>query len=285
MSFTQPSLTTVLVGADGFIVGTPADWKPMLNVSSHPHPMQRPRILEHVEKLSAQLLSGTTNTAGSPYVLSPRWSQSSKACGSYTDVWILCGNHRVGALGIFVASLDDEEAVWLADICHPCFLNIHSEHFRCFILIDNIASDDDMLKQPGSPHATCLHATDIVLDMWSMHSKAMPLLHVIHDRVPGLALFKGNYHLLLWLQDLFHLPGMLFPMNEEQFSQVFSDLILVQKTLNTTYTEPNSFNIHILWDDTISGILRQCDDKGLMTVEQISTSEQLCHFEGGFPPV
>ncbi|KAJ6601579.1 hypothetical protein B0H10DRAFT_1958431 [Mycena sp. CBHHK59/15] len=215
-----PGLKVVDEGDDGFVIGTPEDWKALLSAGApaevlvsqylrvchlgrvlvrvgnfHPHRLQREQIPGHADSLATELLNGNNQHRQHPLTVVAQTVPCFKtiydetpfmnADGTYTDVWTMCGNHRVGGLQLYATELKDPDAAWLCDVYHPCFLKIHDEHQRRLILIDNIASDDEMLKKPGSLRATILHALDVVIEFWRK-------FHLIPTEAPRLALFKGS---------------------------------------------------------------------------------------------
>ncbi|KAJ7816002.1 hypothetical protein B0H13DRAFT_2380663 [Mycena leptocephala] len=192
-----PGLKVVDEGNNGFVIGTPEDWKALLSAGA-PAEVLVSHANGHADSLATELLNGNNQHWQHPLTVVAQTVPCFKtiydetpfmnADGTYTDVWMMCGNHCVGGLQLYATESKDPNAAWLCDIYHPCFLKIHDEHQRHLILIDNIASDDEMLKKPGSLRATILHALDVVIEFWRK-------FHLIPTEAPPPCPFQGFHQL------------------------------------------------------------------------------------------
>ncbi|KAJ6467176.1 hypothetical protein C8R47DRAFT_1078743 [Mycena vitilis] len=315
------NLQAVVLGDDGFPVGTPEDWKPILlaaepaeiivsqymklcelgNVlikakNCRPHPLQRPTIHSHVDRIAAELQNNNNQHRTYPVTViadeEPVFqsvideSPFNNLDGTLTNYQVVCGCHRIGGLGVYCAETG-EDVGWLAHVLHPCLLQIHTEHIRRIIAIDNFASDDAKLVEPGPIRDSFLHSLDIVIEAWKRLERNQPSFHMIPKEAPRLALFSGRISkkakrsLTSWklsvrilmrspsvlapLRQLFRLPGTLSNMSDQQLCDflwtiathsIGSELTLArllhclmenQTALNARFN-PNGFDFFQMWD-------------------------------------
>ncbi|KAF8181990.1 hypothetical protein K438DRAFT_1975936 [Mycena galopus ATCC 62051] len=350
---TSAPVRQVLVGPDGYVLGTPPDWKTALrsprvaddivwrylrvchlgtvivNLGNfRPHDLQRPLHPDHAAVIAEQLLAGNNQSRRFPLcvvadtepVFKTAYDQSPflNPDGKTTQVVTLFGNHRVAALDLYVNTYGHDDPGWLSDVYHPCFLNIHADHIQRLILTDNIASDDDMLRRPGSLRLTFLYALDIVLDAWSGRAGVgPPAFHLIPLKAPRLALFKGgltntpklywwklalrifmrDYRIVKRLRTLFKMPGSLQSIQDKELCTflwnlashgigcesilyvLLSKLVAWQDELNRIYKPQYDQGFDIhALWDSI--FIRNHIESGNLTYEG-PTREQVRHFDQG----
>ncbi|KAJ7065953.1 hypothetical protein B0H15DRAFT_807646 [Mycena belliarum] len=217
------NLVDMQLDSDGFVHGTPADWKTVLvrpepcqvTVERYarltqigevyvpfahfvPHEFQRVKNEAHVQSIADSILGGTDLIRYNPVfavaetvpVAKERHDETHfiNADGSPTTCVLLCGNHRVNSLEVISHTKDDPTIGWLTRVHHPSFLQVlHKDHIRRFIHADNYVPDSLLAQRPGSVLSMFKGGLEAFNQAWNSDSLAE-----IDREVPRLALFAGS---------------------------------------------------------------------------------------------